>query len=381
MGAVMPQMNQILSGTKAFQAPILARSLGQLATSFGGFFITCAVMYLTFAMSLWITLALSVLAAGFLVRIFIIQHDCGHGSFFRSRRANELIGSLCSLMTLTPYAFWRRQHARHHGSWNNLDRRAASGLDIYSSCMTVAEYRALGRSRRCLVRLTNHPIVANLLLPPLVFVILYRVPFDAAKGWRRERRGVYLTNLALTVLVGGLGLALGYGRVAAVQLPIMVIASIVGVWLFSIQHRFEHAQWMPDASWSFAATSLGGTSYLRLPRLLQWFTGNIGFHHVHHVNPRIPNYRLEQMPQRRFRVSIGVNAYAARSASGLALRIVGQRSGATSAVSLRRCPLVDICGASTSIRGLTHGQTFHHSLRRGVHSLRCPLRGRNSHLI
>ncbi len=209
VGAVMPQMDQIFSGTKAFQAPILARSLGQLATSFGGFFATCTAMYLCLTVSLWITLPMSALAAGFLVRIFIIQHDCGHGSFFRSRWANELIGSLCSLMTLTPYAFWRRQHARHHGSWNNLDRRAASGLDIYSSCMTVAEYRALGRWRRCLVRLTNHPIVANLLLPPLVFVILYRVPFDAAKGWRHERLGVYLTNLALADFIGGLGLAVG----------------------------------------------------------------------------------------------------------------------------------------------------------------------------
>ena len=132
------------------------------------------------------------------------------------------------------------------------------------------------------------------MLPPLVFVILYRMPFDAAKGWRRERRGVYLTNLASAVLIGGLGLALGYGRFAVVQLPIMVIASIVGVLLFSIQHRFEHAQWMPNASWSFAAPSLAGTSYLRLPRLLQWFTGNIGFHHVHHVDTRIPNYRLEE---------------------------------------------------------------------------------------
>jgi omega-6 fatty acid desaturase (delta-12 desaturase) len=290
----MPQMDEMFSGTKAFQAPILARSLGQLLTSFGGFFATCATMYPCLTVSLWITLPLSALAAGFLVRIFIIQHDCGHGSFFRSRRANELIGSLCSLMTLTPYAFWRRQHARHHGCWNNLDRRAASGLDIYSSCMTVAEYRALGCWRRRLVRLTNNPIVANLLLPPLVFVILYRVPFDAAKGWRRERRGVYLTNLALAAFIVGLGLALGYDRVAAVQLPIMVIASIVGVWLFSIQHRFEDAQWMLDGSWNLAAASHRGTSYLRLPRLLQWFTGNIGFHHVHHVNPRIPNYRLEE---------------------------------------------------------------------------------------
>ena len=277
-----------------FQAPMLSRSVGQLSTSFGGFFATCAAMYLTLAVSLWITLPMSVLAAGFLVRIFIIQHDCGHGSFFKSRWANELIGSLCSLMTLTPYAFWRRQHARHHGSWNNLDRRAASGLDIYSSCMTVAEYRALGRWRRGLVRCLNHPVVANLLLPPVVFIILNRTPFDTAKNWRRERYAVYLTNIALVAFFGGLGLALGYGYVAAVQLPIMVCASIVGAWLFSIQHRFEGALWAPQETWNFSAAALGSTSYLRLPPILQWFTGNIGFHHVHHINPRIPNYRLEE---------------------------------------------------------------------------------------
>jgi acyl-lipid omega-6 desaturase (Delta-12 desaturase) len=203
-------------------------------------------MYLCLAVGLWITLPMSALAAGFLIRISIIQHDWGHGSFFRSRRVKELIGRLCSLMTLTPYAFWRRLHARHHGSWNNLDRRAARGWISTHPCMTVAEYRALARWRKCLVRFANHPIVANVLLPPLVFVVLYRMPFDAAKGWQRERREVYLPNLALVVLFGGLGLTLGYGRVAAVQLPIMVIASIVGVWLFSVQHRFEHVQWRPQ---------------------------------------------------------------------------------------------------------------------------------------
>src|SRR5215468_12359781 len=153
----MLQLDQMLSGTKGFQAPILARSVGQLATSFGGFVATCTAMNLCLAVSLWITLPMSVLAAGFLVRIFIIQHDCGHGSFFRSRRANELIGSLCSLMTLTPYAFWRRQHARHHSSWNNLDRRAASGLDIYSSCMTLSEFLRLGPWRQRLYRVSRHP--------------------------------------------------------------------------------------------------------------------------------------------------------------------------------------------------------------------------------
>jgi omega-6 fatty acid desaturase (delta-12 desaturase) len=294
MDALMPQIEPLFAGCTPFQSPTLAKSLVQLSTSFGGFFATCAVMYLCLAVSLWIALPLSALAAGFLVRIFIIQHDCGHGSFFRSHRANELIGMLCSLMTLTPYAFWRRQHARHHGSWNNLDRRAASGLDIYSSCITVAEYVSLGRWRRGLVRFTNHPLVANLLLPPVVFIILYRTPFDAAKEWRRERYAVYLTNLALVAFFGGLGLILGYGPVVAVQLPVMVCASIIGVWLFSVQHRFEHALWAPDRSWNFGAASLESTSYLRLPRILQWFTGNIGFHHVHHVNPRIPNYRLEE---------------------------------------------------------------------------------------
>src|SRR5438067_8908001 len=136
----MDDMKHIFSGTAAFQNPILARSLGQLATSVGGFFATCAAMYLCLGISLWVSLPLSVLAAGFLVRIFIIQHDCGHGAFFRSQRANNILGNLCSLMTLTPYAFWRRQHARHHGSWNNLDRRAAGGRDIYSSCLTGAGY-------------------------------------------------------------------------------------------------------------------------------------------------------------------------------------------------------------------------------------------------
>jgi len=163
----VPEIDPLLAESIPFQSPVLARSLVQLSTSFGGFFATCVVMYLCIAVSLWIALPLSALAAGFLVRIFIIQHDCGHGSFFRSRRANDLIGMLCSLMTLTPYAFWRRQHARHHGSWNNLDRRAASGLDIYSSCMTVAEYRALGRWQRGLVRCTNHPLIVNLLFPPV----------------------------------------------------------------------------------------------------------------------------------------------------------------------------------------------------------------------
>src|SRR5438552_18650389 len=168
----MSDPKNVLSGVAAFQYPILKRSLGQLTTSFGGFLATCAAMYLCLTTSLWTTLPLSVLAAGFLVRIFIIQHDCGHGAFFRSQRANDILGSLCSLMTLTPYAFWRRQHARHHGSWNNLDRRGASGLDIYFSCLTVAGYVWLWRWRQRPYLLSPLPHLSHLILPPAGFFLV-----------------------------------------------------------------------------------------------------------------------------------------------------------------------------------------------------------------
>lgn len=280
-----------------FQAPLLHRSLFQLATSAGGFLATCAAMYAVFDVAYWLTFALAPLAAGFLVRIFIIQHDCGHLSFFRSRRANDIVGFACSLITLTPYASWRRQHAGHHRVWNDLDRRQ-SGADIYSSCLTVEEYRALSPRRRWWYRVTRHPLVANLLLPPLIFILLYRLPFDMPKSWRRERGLVHLTSLALVAALGGLGLALGYGRVAAVQLPVLVVASIVGVWLFSVQHRCEKTRWNRHASWDPTTASLKSSTYLRLPAVLQWFTGNIGFHHVHHLNPRVPNYRLQECHER-----------------------------------------------------------------------------------
>jgi omega-6 fatty acid desaturase (delta-12 desaturase) len=263
----------------------------QLASSFGGFLSVCAVMYAALGWSGWATVALAVLAAGFLVRIFIIQHDCGHGAFFKSRRVNDAVGVLCSLLTLAPYEHWRRQHTAHHSMWNNLDR-PASGADIYSMCLTVSEYRKLPTGRRLLYRVSRHPLIAVGLLPPLIFLFLYRLPFDTPRGWRRERASVYLTNVAIGCTLLGLGLTLGYERVLMVQLPIMLIASTVGVMLFSVQHRFETAIWLREEEWTAQEAALLGSSFLRLPRLLQWFTGNIGFHHVHHLNPRIPNYRL-----------------------------------------------------------------------------------------
>lgn len=278
----------------SFQAPVPRSSLFQAITTIGGYLAVCAAMYAVVGYSWWFALALAPLAAGLLVRTFIIQHDCGHGAFFRSRRLNDALGAVCGLFTLAPYGSWRRQHAGHHGIWNNLDKRN-SGADIYSSCLTVDEYRALSPWRRRFYRITRNPVVANLIVPPLVFLFLFRVPFDMpAEGWRRERRGVYLTNLSLVALVVGAGFLLGFEHVAMVQLPITVLASIAGVWLFTVQHRSDHTIWARQKDWNVVTASLAGSSYLRLPRVLQWFTGNIGLHHVHHLNPRIPNYRLQQ---------------------------------------------------------------------------------------
>ena len=275
-----------------FQTPSLRASLVQSFTSIGGYLGVCAAMYAIAEISYWMALALAPLAAGFLVRTFIIQHDCGHGAFFRSRRLNDALGFACSLFTLAPYLSWRRQHAGHHGIWNNLDRRD-TGADIYSSCLTVEEYRSLGPWRRAFYRISRNPLVANLIVPPLVFLVLYRLPFDMPARWRRERRAVHLTNLALVALFGGVGLVLGFDRVVAVQLPIMVLASIIGVWLFTVQHRSDHIVWAREDQWDERTASLEGSTHLRLSPILQWFTGNIGLHHVHHLNPGIPNYRLQ----------------------------------------------------------------------------------------
>lgn len=276
-----------------FQRALHGRSVMQVLTTFGPFLAICTAMYFSLDISYWLTLALALPAAGLVVRIFIIQHDCGHGSFFRSRRANDALGLLSSLITLTPYDNWRRQHAGHHANWNNLDRRE-SGADIYSSCLTTGEYAALSRRQRFVYRAVRHAGIAHFLIPPLVFLLLYRLPFDTPAAWRKERWSVYLTNLALIGIVVGMGFAIGFGAVAMVQLPITIAAAIIGVWLFSVQHKFEQVSWYRRAEWNMTEVSLRGTSMLRLPRILQWFTGNIGFHHVHHLNPRIPNYRLQR---------------------------------------------------------------------------------------
>jgi omega-6 fatty acid desaturase (delta-12 desaturase) len=286
---------EIRQAAAAFAAPDARQSALQLVTSFGPFLVLCAAMHIVMPFSPIAAVALAVPTGALLVRVFIVQHDCGHGSFFASRRANAWVGRACSLITLTPFANWGRQHSAHHADWNNLDR--PGGSDIYSACLTVDDYLALSPGRRWLYRLPRHPLIANVVFPPLIFVLLYRLPFDTPRSWTRERRSVHLTNAALVCLFGALTLLVGWQQVLLVHLPVMVVASILGVWLFSLQHRFETARWMTrgqegSGQWRFVDAALDGSSWFDLPRALHWLTGNIGFHHVHHLNPHVPNYRL-----------------------------------------------------------------------------------------
>jgi omega-6 fatty acid desaturase (delta-12 desaturase) len=247
-------------------------------------------MYLVYPISPWLAVVLALPTGMMLVRIFIIQHDCGHGSFFASSRANAIVGWACSLITMTPFSCWARQHSLHHGNWSNLDRRP--GADLYSACVTVSEYRSMSAWGRLLHRVPRHPLIANVLLPPVVFLLVYRVPFDTPREWVRERRSVYLTNVALAALFAPLVLLFGWQEVLVIHASVITVASIVGVWLFSLQHRYETARWAKREKWNAAEAAMEASSWFGLPRVLHWLTGNIGFHHVHHLNPRVPNYRL-----------------------------------------------------------------------------------------
>jgi len=235
------ERRSLLAGLAQFQGPSRWRSIFQFSSTALAYVATVAAMYAALKMTVWLTLAMSPLAAGLVVRLFILQHDCGHGSYFRSPRANEFVGWLCSVVTLTPFSSWRRQHAGHHAVWNNLDQRHG-GADIYSACLTRQEYLDLSPRRRWFYRITRHPVVAQLILPPFVFLLLFRVPFDTPRTWRKERRDVHFTNLALAITFSGLAVVLGWKQVLLVQLPVVVFASIAGVWLFSVQHRFEDSE-------------------------------------------------------------------------------------------------------------------------------------------
>jgi omega-6 fatty acid desaturase (delta-12 desaturase) len=246
------------------------------------------LMLRSLEVSYWLTLALSIPAAGFLMRAFIIFHDCGHGSFFKSRRANDALGILTGILTFTPYYRWRHDHAVHHASAGDLDRRGVG--DVWT--LTVQEYLDSPPWKRAAYRLFRYPLVMVGFGPFFVFVIIQR--FAGGTTGKRERYSVYWTNLALLGILALMGATIGIKAYVLIQVPIMIIAGSAGVWMFYVQHQFEGVYWERHDNWNYASAALKGSSFYQLPRVLQWFTGNIGFHHIHHLGPRIPNYNLER---------------------------------------------------------------------------------------
>ena len=236
----------------------------------------------------WITLALAVVAGGVLVRIFILFHDCCHGSFFVSRRANAILGYVTGVLTFTPFEDWRHKHNRHHATAGDLDRRGVG--DIWT--MTTEEYLAAPLRKRLAYRVYRNPFV--FLGPGSVLLFLFLNRFSTQGAGKKERRSVVYTNLALLFIAAISAWTIGLPAYVLIQLPIIVIAGGFGLWLFYIQHQFENVYWERRESWDPVRVALEGSSYFKLPKILQWFTGNIGLHHVHHVRPSIPNYNLQQ---------------------------------------------------------------------------------------
>ena len=274
----------------AYEVPERQRSILQVLTTIVPLGLLWATMLFTLDYGYWLTLLLAVPTAGFLMRLFLIQHDCVHRSFLPSGRANDILGCVIGLVTLTPHYAWRRLHLLHHATSGNLDRRGHGDIDI----LTVTEYLRLSPRRRFLYRLYRHPLVLFGIGPILHFVIKQRFCVSEVERSGPERASVYATNAGLLTLFTVLWFTIGIRPVLLVHLPVMLLASSAGVWLFYVQHQFEQAYWETGDGWDYVAAAMQGSSYYALPRPLQWLTCHIGLHHIHHLSPSVPNYRLQE---------------------------------------------------------------------------------------
>jgi omega-6 fatty acid desaturase (delta-12 desaturase) len=271
-----------------YNHPDLLRSIWQICNSVLPFIFIWYLMYRSLDYSYLITLGLSLLASGFLIRIFIIFHDCGHRSFFSSPAANNITGIITGMLTFTPYLLWHRQHKIHHTTSGNLDKRGAG--DIWT--MTVEEYLESSSWKKFLYRAFRNPFIMLTVGP--VYVILIQNRFSRKYMTTKEKWNLYFTNISIVMFAVVLSLMIGVKSFLLVQLPILFIAHSIGIWLFYIQHQFDDVEWDRQSSWDYKVSALNSSSFLKLPALFRWFTGNIGFHHVHHLSSRIPNYFLRK---------------------------------------------------------------------------------------
>lgn len=273
---------------RKYAVPDARKSVWQIINSLVPYIALWYLMYLSLEISYFLTLGISLLAAGFVVRIFIIFHDCGHGSFFKSARANKIVGTIFGSLAFTPYDRWHKDHAIHHSNVGNLDKRGIG--DVMT--LTAEEYRKLSGVKKLYYRLYRNPVILFGIAPIIMFVLWFRV-FRRNMS-RAVRNSVHIANLIIIVIAAGLILLMGWKAYLMIQLPIIYFATSAGVWLFYVQHQFEGVVWTRSEEWDYKKMALEGSSYLKFPRILQWFSGNIGFHHIHHLGPKIPNYNLEK---------------------------------------------------------------------------------------
>ncbi|ABS64887.1 fatty acid desaturase [Parvibaculum lavamentivorans DS-1] len=273
-----------------YRTPSKFHAVRQIANTTIPFVALSAAMYFSLHVGYWLTLLLAIPLAGCALRFFIIQHDCGHGSFFASKRANDITGRIVSILTITPYAYWRRLHALHHASSSNLDRRGFGDINT----LTTDEYKALTPMRRLGYRIYRHPAFLLMIGGPIHFLLLQRLPLTLRRPAWEMWSSVMIHNLAMLAFYGTLLILLGWVNFAVMVVPVLVAAAAMGVWLFYVQHQFETTSWDKSDAWDRQSGALQGSSYYELPRVLRWFTGNIGLHHIHHLCSHIPNYRLQE---------------------------------------------------------------------------------------
>jgi omega-6 fatty acid desaturase (delta-12 desaturase) len=268
--------------------PNLKRSLFELAVTVVPLGLLWVLMWLSLSVGYWLTLLLAVPAAGFMVRLFIIQHDCGHGAFFRHRLTNSWVGRVLGVLTLTPYDYWKHNHAIHHATSGNLDRRGIGDIET----LTVEEYRSRPPAGRLAYRCYRNPLVMFVIGPVYMFFLQHRLPFHQMRDGWRPWVSTMATNAAIALAVTFMVWLVGMKPFLMVHLPIMMLAASMGVWLFYVQHQFEGVAWARSGTWSHRDAALLGSSFYDLPHFLRWISGNIGLHHIHHLNSRIPYYRL-----------------------------------------------------------------------------------------
>ncbi|MDO9525339.1 MAG: fatty acid desaturase [Gemmobacter sp.] len=274
-----------------YREPILFRSVYELAVSLVPFVALWGLAWWSIAISPWLALGISVLNAGFLLRLFLIQHDCGHGSFFANRRVSDWVGRILGTLTLTPYEVWRRAHSIHHSTAGNLDKRGVGDI----TTLTVAEYNALSPLAKLQYRAYRHPLVMFGIGPGYMFLLQNRLPVGFMRAGRKYWISAMGTNLSIAAMLGLIVYFGGWAPVLLIFLPSVIVASTIGIWLFYVQHQFEDTVWDNDSDWQLHDAALHGSTHYDLPGVMRWFSANIGIHHVHHLYSRIPFYRLTEV--------------------------------------------------------------------------------------